>query len=170
MPDPSPIHERPESDFSEEYRFILPGYNVRPMDERSRRVTTIEEAARHAAARRKNLGVFQDLFGADRRFIIQKENGESSSFCFTIILSPGLETERARVLVALGENGIEHRIITGGNILRHDVMKYFDYDVVGGATPNADIAHRRGFFVGNQPNDLRSRIERLHQVLDEACG
>ena len=122
------------------------------------------------AARRENLRVFQDLFGADDRFIIQKENGKSSSFCFTIILAPGLEKERETVLGALSDNEIEHRIITGGNILCNDVMKYFDYDVVGGATPNADIAHRRGFFVGNQPNDLRPRIERLHQVLDEVLG
>ncbi len=171
LPDPSPIYERRESDFFEEYRFILPGYNVRPMEMNAAvGLQQLKKLPAMTAARRKNLSLFQDLFGADPRFIIQKENGKSSSFCFTIILSPGLEKERERVLGALGQNGIEHRIITGGNILRNDVMKYFDYDVVGGATPNADIAHQRGFFVGNQPNDLRSRIERLHQVLDEACG
>jgi CDP-6-deoxy-D-xylo-4-hexulose-3-dehydrase len=171
LPDPSPIYERRESDFFEEYRFILPGYNVRPMEMNAAvGLQQLKKLPAMTAARRKNLSVFQGLFGADPRFIIQKENGESSSFCFTIILSPDLEKDRARILGALAQNGIEHRIITGGNILRNDVMKYFDYDVVGGATPNADIAHQRGFFVGNQPNDLRSRIERLHQVLDEACG
>ena len=170
LPDESPIYERRESDFFEEYRFILPGYNVRPMEMNAAvGLQQLKKLPAMTAARRKNLSVFQDLFGADPRFIIQKENGKSSSFCFTIILAPGLEAERERVLGALHENGIEHRIITGGNILRNDVMKYFDYDVVGGATPNADIAHQRGFFVGNQANDLRSRIERLHQVLDEAC-
>ena len=171
LPDDSPIYERRESDFFEEYRFILPGYNVRPMEMNAAvGLRQLKKLPAMTAARRENLRVFQDLFGADDRFIIQKENGKSSSFCFTIILAPGLEKERETVLGALSDNEIEHRIITGGNILCNDVMKYFDYDVVGGATPNADIAHRRGFFVGNQPNDLRPRIERLHQVLDEVLG
>ena len=43
------------------------------------------------AARRQNLAKFQDLFGGDERFIVQRENGKSSSFCFTIILSPDNE-------------------------------------------------------------------------------
>ena len=48
LPDDSPIYERRESDFFEEYRFILPGYNVRADgDERGRRLAAIEEAARH---------------------------------------------------------------------------------------------------------------------------
>ena len=171
LPDDSPIYERRESDFFEEYRFILPGYNVRPMEMNAAvGLRQLKKLPAMTAARRENLRVFQDLFGADDRFIIQKENGKSSSFCFTIILAPGLEKERETVLGALSDNEIEHRIITGGNILCNDVMKYFDCDVVGGATPNADIAHRRGFFVGNQPNDLRPRIERLHQVLDEVLG
>ncbi|MDP6785675.1 MAG: DegT/DnrJ/EryC1/StrS family aminotransferase [Rhodospirillales bacterium] len=170
LPDPSPIYERRESDFFEEYRFILPGYNVRPLEMNAAvGLRQLEKLPAMTRARRKNLSTFQDMFGADQRFIIQKENGESSSFCFTIILAPGLEIEREAVLGALRANEIEHRIITGGNILCNDVMKYFDYDVVGGATPKADLAHRRGFFVGNQPNDLRARIERLHQVLDEVC-
>ena len=69
---------------------------------------------------------------------------------------------------ALKEADIGYRIITGGCFLRHDVIKYFDYDTVGEIV-HANVAHDRGFFVGNHPADLRPQIERLHQVLDAAA-
>jgi len=63
----------------------------------------------------------------------------------------------------LKEAGIEHRIITGGNILRHDVIKYYDHIVT--KSMNADIAHYNGFFVGNHPYDIRDKIDYLHKTL-----
>jgi CDP-6-deoxy-D-xylo-4-hexulose-3-dehydrase len=64
------------------------------------------------------------------------------------------------------ENDILYRIITGGNFLRHDAIKYYDYDIVGNGVPNADLAHDWGFFVGNHPFDLTAQIDRLYSVLD----
>ena len=69
---------------------------------------------------------------------------------------------------AMRDAGIGYRMITGGCFLRHDVIKYFDYDTVGEIV-NANIAHDRGFFVGNHPRDLTPQIERLRQVLDRAA-
>ena len=120
------------------------------------------------AQRRKNLALFQKLFEGDDRFIIQRENGKSSCFCFPIILNPARNPDRKRVMAALGEADIGYRIITGGNFLRHDVIKYYDYTTVGPMT-NADIAHDYGFFVGNHPFDLTPQIEALHAVLDRVC-
>ena len=59
-------------------------------------------------------------------------------------------------------------MITGGNILRHDVIKHYDLEIVGNVG-NADIAHDHGFFVGNHPLDLKPQIERLWEVLDKAA-
>ena len=71
--------------------------------------------------------------------------------------------------ITLKDADIGYRIITGGNFLRHDVIKYYDYEVVGGATPNADMAHDFGFFVGNHPRDLGAEIGELREVLDRAA-
>jgi len=68
-------------------------------------------------------------------------------------------TVRNAVLILHGTGG------EGGNFLRHDVIRYFDYERVG-EIRNADIAHDRGFFVGNHPHDLTPQLERLHEVLD----
>ena len=76
--------------------------------------------------------------------------------------------DRREVMRAMKDADIGYRIITGGCFLRHDVIKYFDYDTVGEIV-NANIAHDRGFFVGNHPRDLTPQIERFHQVLDRAA-
>ena len=63
---------------------------------------------------------------------------------------------------------IGFRMITGGCFLRHDAIRYFDYDTVGDIV-NANIAHDRGFFVGNHPRDLTVELHRLREVLDIAA-
>ncbi|MEQ8701813.1 MAG: DegT/DnrJ/EryC1/StrS family aminotransferase, partial [Bauldia litoralis] len=122
------------------------------------------------ARRRRNLATFERLFGGDDRFIIQRENGKSSSFSFPIVLSPDAPIDRDRVFAALKEADIGFRVITGGCFLRHDCIKFYDYEVHGNGVPNAEIAHDRGFFVGNHPFDLTPQIERLHDVLDKTCA
>ena len=118
--------------------------------------------------RRKNLRLFQELFSDDDRFIIQQENGKSSAFSFTLIANPAFDLDRRKIFAALDQADIGYRIITGGCILRHDVMRYFDYDIVGDVK-NANIAHDHGFFVGNHPFDLSPQLHKLRAVLDSAA-
>ncbi len=169
LPPDSPLFEPRSEDFFEAYRFILPGYNLRPLElSGAVGLEQLKKLPGFTAQRRKNLALFQDLFQGDERFIIQTENGKSSSFCFPIILNPQRNPDRRRVMAALKDADIGYRIITGGNFLRHDVIKYYDYTTVGAMT-NADIAHDYGFFVGNHPFDLSPQIETLRRVLDQAC-
>lgn len=169
LPPGSPIFEPRSDDFFEAYRFVVPGYNLRPLEMSGAiGIEQLKKLPGFTEQRRRNLALFNRLFGGDERFVIQRENGKSSSFCFPIVLNPARRPDRARVLGALKQADIGYRIITGGNFLRHDVIKYYDYDTVGPMT-NADIAHDFGFFVGNHPFDLTEQIETLHRVLDRAC-
>jgi Predicted pyridoxal phosphate-dependent enzyme apparently involved in regulation of cell wall biogenesis len=158
------IFEKRDDDFFEAYRFILPGYNVRPGEIHgaigSKQLDKLEGFLK---TRRENAKHFVSLFKNDERFIIQREVGESSWFSFTMIINPQLNTNRKKVLQRLKDAGIEHRIITGGNILRHDVIKYYDYSVT--KSTNADLAHYNGFFVGNFPYDIRDKIDYLYKTL-----
>ncbi len=165
LPDDSPLFERTGDDLFEAYRFILPGYNLRPL-EFSGAVGQVQLKKLDAMtkARRRNWHLFQDLFRDDPRFLIQEEYGKSSAFAFTLTLAPDAQIERRRVFDCLQEAGIGFRIITGGCFLAHDVIDHYDYSEVGPIV-NAFIAHRRGFFVGNHPSDLRAEINHLHHVL-----
>jgi CDP-6-deoxy-D-xylo-4-hexulose-3-dehydrase len=170
LPPDSPLFERRGSDHFEAYRFILPGYNVRPLELGGAigrvQLQKLPELTRQ---RRRNLAVFQSLFAGDERFILQRENGKSSSFSFTMILNPACHLDRDRVFAALRDADIGFRMITGGCFLRHDAVRYYDYEIVDGGVPNADLAHDCGFFVGNGPHDLQPQLTRLHQVLDRVC-
>lgn len=169
LPPSSGLFGKKSDDFFEAYRFILPGYNVRPLELAGAiGIEQLQKLPKMTSVRRKNLCFFQQLFENDPRFIIQKENGKSSSFSFTIILNTELTTERSKVLAALKKADIGYRIITGGCFTRHEVIKFFDYTCLDDL-PNANIAHDRGFFVGNHPYDLKAQISRLYQVLDECC-
>jgi CDP-6-deoxy-D-xylo-4-hexulose-3-dehydrase len=114
--------------------------------------------------RRKNAEVFKELFAGDDRFIIQQEVGTSSWFSFVVILNPEKNMDRQRILIGLRDAGVEFRIVTGGNFLRHDVIKFFDYECVGDVK-NADLVHDNGFFVGNFPRDLSSELNYFHKTL-----
>jgi CDP-4-dehydro-6-deoxyglucose reductase, E1 len=170
LPADSPINiGRHDDPFFEAYRFMLPGYNVRPLEicgavgrEQLKKLDAM------LAARRRNAAVFVNLFENDERFIIQRENGRSSWFSFTLVLNPAIALDRGRIMDALRKADIGFRMITGGCFLRHQAIKYFDYDTVGDIV-NANIAHDRGFFVGNHPRDLTAEIERLREVLDGAA-
>lgn len=169
LPPDSPLFDVRSDDFFEAYRFIVPGYNLRPLEMSGAvGIEQLKKLPGFTAQRRRNLALFTKLFENDERFIIQRENGRSSSFCFPIILNPALNPDRARILNALKEADIGYRIITGGNFLRHDCIKYYDYTTVG-EIRNADIAHNFGFFVGNHPFDLTPQIEALHGVLNQIC-
>jgi CDP-6-deoxy-D-xylo-4-hexulose-3-dehydrase len=169
LPADTTIYEKRDEDFFEAYRFILPGYNARPLEIAGAiGVEQLKKLDAMVEARRRNAALFQKLFAGDKRFIIQRENGRSSWFCFTIILNPDLRIDRGKVMAAMKKADIGYRIITGGNFLRHDVIQHFDYDRVG-EIKNADIAHDRGFFVGNHPQDLTPQINRLREVLDAAA-
>jgi CDP-6-deoxy-D-xylo-4-hexulose-3-dehydrase len=157
-------------DFVEAYRFVVPGYNVRPLEICGAvGIEQLKKLSRMIEIRRNNADRFVELFGGDPRFILQREHGVSSWFSFTVILNPAYRIDRARVMDAMRAAGIEFRMITGGSFLRHEAAKFFDYDVVGEIT-NANVAHDHGFFVGNHPRDLSAELTELRDVLNRAAG
>jgi CDP-4-dehydro-6-deoxyglucose reductase, E1 len=167
LPKDSPLFERRADDFYEAYRFILPGYNVRPTELGGAiGLSQLEKVDALIEARRRNAVFFHDLFANDPRFVLQKENGRSSWFSFTMVTRPEYAPGRRAILERLRRSGVEFRIITGGCFLKHDVIRHFDCETFGKMT-NAELAHDRGFFVGNLPRDLRPELELLHRALRE---
>jgi CDP-6-deoxy-D-xylo-4-hexulose-3-dehydrase len=169
VPEGSTLFEKRHDGFFEAYRFILPGYNVRPLEICGTvGLEQLKKLDGMIAVRRANAAHFVSLFGGDERFIIQREHGSSSWFSFTLILNPALDIDRGRVMDALRQAGVGFRMITGGCFLRHDAIRFFDYDTVGDIV-NANVAHDYGFFVGNHPTDLTTEISTLREVLDRAA-
>src|SRR4029453_15663860 len=76
LPAVSPINTgRQDDPFFEAYRFILPGYNVRPLEVCGAvGREQLKKLDRMVETRRRNAAVFTKLFAQDDRFIIQREN------------------------------------------------------------------------------------------------
>jgi len=152
--------------FFEAYRYVVHEKHVRPLELAGAvGLEQLKKLDAMLAVRRQNAAHFVGLFKDDPRFIIQRENGSSSWFSFTMILNPAMNLDRARVMDALRKGDIQFRMITGGCFPQHAAVKYFDYDIVGD-NANARIAHERGFFVGNHPRDITADLDHLHRVLE----
>ncbi len=170
LPADSTLYSPGDDDFNEAYRFILPGYNVRPLEMAGAIGSEqLKKLPNFITSRRRNLETFKNLFGEDERFIIQRENGKSSSFCFPIVLDPKHQSGRERAFAALRKANIGFRMVTGGCFPRHDAIKHFDHTIVGNLD-NANTVHDYGFFLGNHPFDLTAEIKAAYHVLNKAVN
>ncbi len=89
LPKENHISNKSDDWFTESFRFILPGYNVRPVEMSGAiGIEQLKKLPGFLAQRRENAKLFQELFSSHPDFIIQKEIGSSSWFGFSLILKP----------------------------------------------------------------------------------
>jgi len=169
LPRANRICEKSDNPFEESWRFVVPGYNLRPLEmsgalgsEQLRKLPDI------IGARRANGKAFQSIFANLRGFRFQRETGASSWFGFALIIDdPGIR--RADVLHALEEEGVETRPIVAGNFIRNPVIRYFDYEVHG-SLEHADRASDHGFFFGNHGFDIETQLDAVANVLERTAA
>jgi CDP-6-deoxy-D-xylo-4-hexulose-3-dehydrase len=147
--------------FEESFRFVLPGYNLRPLEMSgalgSEQVAKLDGLI---AGRRRNGAAFVTAMQDHPTFRIQREIGNSSWFGFSLILRPEVTQSRTQVVRALEALGFECRPIVAGNFARKEIMKYFNYEIHGDL-PHADYLDTRGLFVGNHHYPIDQAIEAL---------
>lgn len=152
--------------FEESFKFVLPGYNVRPLEMSGAiGIEQLKKLSNFIAQRRKNARYFISLFANHPDFMIQQEIGNSSWFGFSFIIRKDSNVTRKEVVKKLVDNGIECRPIVTGNFLKNEeVLKYFDYEVAG-TVENAEYLDQHGLFVGNHQIDLTEQLNLLYKVL-----
>ncbi|PVA11206.1 pyridoxamine 5-phosphate oxidase [Pelagivirga sediminicola] len=147
--------------FEESFRFVLPGYNLRPLEmSGALGQAQLEKLPRLIEGRRANGALLQQRLGNHPKFMIQRETGRSSWFGFSLVLRPDVQTERKEFVEWLRAEGFETRPIVSGNFAKNDVLKYFDYEIHGDLK-NADYIDRRGLFVGNHHYPIAEAIDAL---------
>jgi len=165
LPQENHVANKSDDWFEESFRFVLPGYNVRPVEMSGAiGIEQLKKLPYFLRQRRENAKLFVELFKDHPDFIIQKDIDKSSWFGFSLIIKPGSGLKRKDVINKLQENKIDCRPIVTGDFTKNDVMKFFDYEVHN-ELKNADYLHDNGFFVGNSQVNLESEIATLHQVL-----
>jgi len=150
--------------FEESFRFVLPGYNVRPLElEGAIGIQQMDKLARMIAERRENGRRLQDAMGNHPTLMIQREIGASSWFGFSLVIRPGCDLTRKQLVQRLSEAGFECRPVVAGNFAKNEVVRFFDAEVHG-ALSNAEHIDHSGLFVGNHHYPIPEAIAELSRI------
>ena len=160
LPNENHIHNKTGNPFEDSFRFVLPGYSVRPLDmsgaigqaQLAKWPSMMKERQENAKYFKKK---FEDIV------VTQEEHGISSWFGFSVICP---DIDRKIVTNALQAAQVEIRPIVAGNFLRNPVIQYLDYIAVG-SLPNANTIHDQGFFLGNDSIDIKNKIDLAYDVV-----
>jgi len=167
LPTKNYVHDKTGDPWEDLFRFVLPGYNLRPIEfEAAIGLVQLEKLDEFIARRRANAWKFQEIMGRMEDYRIQVENGYSSWFGFAIILCGKLKGKRRQLVDLLTTAGIESRPIVAGNFARNPVINYLDHAPIS-SLPVADEIHFDGLFVGNHHFDLSKELDLLGHVLEE---
>jgi len=166
LPKDNKVVEKSDNAFHESFRFVLPGYNVRPLDmsgalgkEQLRKLPAI------ISGRQENAKFFVETFSKIEGISIQKETGNSSWFGFAIICDAGSEM-RDKLVEALTNEGVDCRPIVAGDFTKNEVMSYFDYELHG-EMKNASLIDSAGFFIGNHHYDVKDKLTSVAHLIEK---
>ena len=153
--------------FEESWNFVLPGYNVRPIElSGAIGIEQLKKINNFVNIRRSNARLFNKLFSTIADIMVQQETGNSSWFGFSLILKIESRVSRDDLVEHLYNNGIECRPIVSGNFTKNKVISFFDYEIEGNLV-NADIIDKRGFFIGNHHYDLTNELIMVAELVND---
>jgi CDP-6-deoxy-D-xylo-4-hexulose-3-dehydrase len=160
LPEVNRVTGRKSADpFDESFKFVLPGYNLRPLEmEGALGSQQIKKLPKLVEERRRNGERWTAAMHAHPDLRIQKETGKSSWFGFSLVIRDESSLERPRLVQTLRDAGFECRPIVTGNFAKNPVVKYFDHEVHG-TLKHADRIDTHGLFIGNH-----------HYPIDEAIA
>lgn len=156
-----------DNSFEESFKFVLPGYNLRPLEmsgaigiEQLRKLPGI------VVERRRNAVKFLELMADYPHLRTQKEIGESSWFGFSMLVEPSAPFAREDVIRVFDAHQIDVRPVVAGNFAKNEALRWFNYEIHG-ELKNADDLDANGLFIGNHHYELDKQFETLRAALDQ---
>ena len=164
----SHIYTKNEDEFYESFNFIMPGFNLRPLEiEGAIGLEQIKKMDRMINTRRENATYFSQRINKIKNVRIQKEIGSSSWFGFSIVLENKFADKRNEIIKVLNNANIETRPIVAGNYTKNKAIEFMDYDIPF-ELKNADEIHNSGFFVGNHSINNNKEVDYFVDILEGA--
>lgn len=165
MSDDSLLYKKSGDSFEDSFKFVLPGYCVRPL-EMSGAIgqEQLKKWPDMMSGRRLNSFTAKAAFEKVSGVRLQREHEMSSWFGFGLVLHDHLKGRRKEVIKALTENGVETRPIVAGNFMKNPVIKLLKWDSVG-SFDGANDLHDNGFFIGNDSVNLAENINMAADII-----
>lgn len=161
--DENHLEDKSGKSFDDMFRFLLPGYNLRPTEIAS--LLGLEQLKKLPAileGRLSNVLHWLEHSKGVPWMMTQEvaENSVSSWFGFSIIPKPN-SVSREDLISLLEEMRIEYRPIVTGNFTKQPVMKLLPHvnDVL--EFPNSTYVDKTGLFIGNHHYDIKEKIVSL---------
>jgi CDP-6-deoxy-D-xylo-4-hexulose-3-dehydrase len=166
LPDHNKVTGKKSSNFFDEaFRFVLPGYNVRPLEMSGAiGIQQLKKLPGLVQKRRENAEVFMEIFSDLPYMRLQTEIGKSSWFGFSMVLEPDAPINRSELIEIFEINGVQYRpIVTGNFVKNREVLQYFDYEVSEDVR-EAEYIDSYGLFIGNHHTDVATALMRIRQL------
>ena len=164
LPNENHVANKREDPFEESFRFVLPGYNLRPLElSGAIGIEQLRKLPRLIEVRQKNGEQWMEAMADHPDFLIQRPIGTSSWFGFSLIVREGSTWTRTKLIEILNSKGFETRPIVAGNFTRNDVMKYMAVEIHQDLA-NADRVHEQGLFIGNHHYSMNEAIDIVSSI------
>lgn len=153
-----------DDEFEESFKFVLPGYNLRPLEiSGAIGKEQLKKLPKLIDERRKNGSSLQDIMDGHPHLRIQKEVGQSSWFGFSLTIKDNSTITRQHLIHKLNKLGFETRPVVAGNFCKNEVIKYYNYSIHGNLK-NADYIHENSLFIGNQHYSISEGLEQIKNI------
>ena len=164
LPPQNHVAPRLDNQFEESFRFVLPGYNLRPLEmSGALGIIQLEKFPNFLKQRIENAKIFLKKMEKYDDILTQKEIGLSSWFGFSMVIKPGSRRNREDLIHNLNKQGFECRPIVAGNFAKSDVVKYFDSEFHD-ELKNANWIDKNGLFIGNHHINMKEAMECLEDI------
>lgn len=151
--------------FVESFNFVLPGYNVRPLElSGAIGIEQLKKLPKLLKARKENSEYIFEYLGGNEHIMLQKQVGTSSWFGFSLVIRKTSSLTFPDLRALLADIGVETRPIVSGNFLRNPVCKFFN-STVAGDVPNAEWIHSNGLFIGNQHYSIEKMFKSIADAI-----
>ena len=151
-------------DISKQFLFVTDGYNFRNHELGAvLGLSQLKRLDSYIERRNINYQLFIDLISKySDKFKVPVFHSGCSNFCFPILCRERMDAQKLRMLFDV--NGIEHRPIIGGNLLKQPFLS--DYSIVSDKSNlTVDFVHYNGIYLGNNQFIGKKEIDLLENVL-----
>jgi CDP-6-deoxy-D-xylo-4-hexulose-3-dehydrase len=166
--------------FEESFKFVLPGYNVRPLEiEGAVGLIQLSKLDSFNENRRLNAKYFNEKIVKKYQsvFYFQKEIESSSWFGFSLIFKDNNKELKQRLLNTFNKYHIEYRPIVAGDFTKNPVMKYYtNWEIFCNKymkdpiLSNTKYLDCNGLYVGNHQVNIYGMIDLLDKAIEECLA
>ena len=150
------------NDFKDSFLFVLPGYNLRPLEMSAAvGIVQLKKWKNQIRTRLSNAKLFTEVMKG-KEVLTPEYDPNSSWFGFPLICKS--KKARLELLKRCKKEGIESRPIVAGNFTTQPVIKKLNHKI-SGELLNSNIIEERGLFFGNDNRNLEKQLKKLSTII-----